>query len=155
MADELTIINKLIQEHEGIRGHMKAVSRLAEDWTGMEWDDLSNLNHEQLQALNTKCFNLKLTMGYLDEGLKGHWAHEDQVFPDLIGNPLLKSIHIEHGEILKQMREIDFVLAKSTPQEFLANRAYLNHLISYLARLISEHETKENTILQLLKRQFI
>jgi hypothetical protein len=154
-ADELSVINNLIQEHEGIKGNMKSISTLAEDWTGMEWGDLPNLDHEQLHALNNKLFNLKQTMTYLDEGLKRHWGYEDKVLPELIGNTLMKSIQIEHNEIIKQMNEINFALNKSSPQDFLTNRSYVKHLISYLCQLISEHESKENTILQLLKRQFI
>lgn len=155
MPDELTTINNLLQEHEAIKDYMKAVSALSEDWKEREWEGLTNLTHEQIQILNRKCFNLKQTMSYLDEGLKKHWDHEDRILPELIGNPLMKSIHIEHEEILKQMREINFVIAKSTPQEFLANRSYLEHIISYLSQLISEHEIKENAVLELLKRQFI
>jgi hypothetical protein len=84
MPDELNSIESLIQEHEAIKGHMKSVSALAEDWKEMEWDDLTNLSHEQLQALNCKCLNLKETMGYLDDGLKNHWEHEGKIFPGLI-----------------------------------------------------------------------
>lgn len=35
MQDTLTVIDSLIQEHAGIKGHMKSVSSLAEDWKGM------------------------------------------------------------------------------------------------------------------------
>lgn len=155
MQDTLNIIDNLIQEHEAIKGHMKSVSALTEDWRGMEWDASTDLNHEQLQALNGKCFNLKQTMDYLDEGLKNHWTHEDNVLAELIGNPLMKSIKIEHDEIKKQVREINLIIDKCTPREFLANRAYLMHIISYLGESIREHEIKEDTILQLLKKQYI
>ncbi len=155
MQNTLTVIDSLIQEHTAIKGHMKSVSSLAEDWKGMEWDELKNLTHDQLQALDSKWFNLKQTLCYLDEGLKSHWKHEDKTLPNLIGDPLAKSIKIEHDEIQKQMREINFVLDKSTPQEFLSNRRYLIDIIAHLCQLISEHEVKESTIFQLLRRQFI
>jgi hypothetical protein len=153
--DALTVIEGLIQEHQAIKGHMKSVSTLAEDWRGMERDNLTNLGHERFQALNNKRFNLKQTICYLDEGLKNHWIHEDHILPQLIGDPLMKSIKIEHEEIEKQMHEINYLMEKSTPQEFLTNRDYLMEIISHLCQLISEHEIKEDTILQLLKRQFI
>ena len=155
MQNTLTVVDSLIQEHAGIKGHMKSVSSLAEDWKGMEWDELTNLTHDQLQSLNNKWFNLKQTLRYLDDGLKSHWQHEDKVLPNLIGELLTKSIKIEHDEIQKQMREINFVMDKSTPQEFLSNRRYLIDIIAHVCQLISEHEVKESTILQLLKRQFI
>jgi hypothetical protein len=155
MQNTLLVINGLIQEHAGIKEHMKSVTMLAEGWKGMEWDELENLSHDQLQALDSKWFNLKQTLCYLDEGLKSHWEHEDQALPNLIGDALMKSIKIEHDEIQKQMHEINFVMDKSTPQEFLSNRRYLIDIISHLCQLISEHEAKESTMLELLKRQFI
>lgn len=155
MSEVLIIIDRLIQEHAAIKGHMKSASESAEDWRGMEWDNLINLTHEQLQTLNNKRFNLKQMIGDLHEGMKNHGEYEEKILPGLIGEPLMKSIVIEHQEIQKQMREINFVLDKSTPQEFLSNRAYLMHIISYLSQLISEHELKEDTILQLFRKQFI
>ncbi len=155
MPDELIIINNLIQEHEAIKEHMQSVSTLAGDWKGMEWDNLTNLTHEQILLLNNKCSNLKHAVASLDEGLKQHWDHEDKGLPGLMGNKLMKSINIEHDEIKKQMNEVNFVISKSTPQEFLANREYLRHIVSYLSQLITEHEITENSILQLLKKQLI
>ena len=102
MPDDLTTIITLIQEHEAIQGHMRSVASTAGNWTGMEWDDLANLTHEQLQALNAKCLAIKQTMAYLEDGLKQHWEHEDKVLPELIGDRLMKSIKIEHDEIVKQ-----------------------------------------------------
>jgi hypothetical protein len=155
LPNELNTIDSLIQEHEGIKGHIKTVASLTEDWSGMEWNELTNLSHEQLQALNSKRFSLKQTMGYLEDGLRKHWDREDQELSPLIGTPLMNSLNIEHNEIQKQANEIDFVIEKSSPQEFLANRNYLNQIVSHLYQLIMEHEVKESTLLTLLKRSFV
>lgn len=155
VPDVLTIIENLSQEHEAIEWHMKSVGVLARDWMGMDWDDQTSLSHEQLQTLNSRCLNLKQTMHSLEEGMRNHWDHEEKVLPDLIGPQLMKSISIEHDEIRRQMREINYALANSTPQELLTSRDYLESIISHLCHLINEHEKKENTVLQLIKRQYI
>ncbi len=94
-------------------------------------------------------------MSYLDEGLRTHWAHEEELLPQLVGKPLTEAIRIEHNDILKQLKEINFFLVKSTPQEFLHNRSYLKLIVMSFCQLISEHENKENIMLQLLRRRFI
>src|SRR5690606_38765582 len=104
---------------------MKSATESTEEWKGMEWDSTTNMTHEQLQALNNKRLNMKQMIGDLNEGMKNQGEYEERVLPGLIGEPLMRSIVIEHQEIQKQMREINFVIDKSTPQEFLSNRAYL------------------------------
>jgi len=155
MVNELAAIENIIQEHEAINGHMRSISILLEEWKEMDVNKLADLNHEQLQTLKNRSFSFKQTMNYLDEGMKKHWVLEDQVLPELIGKPLAKSLHIEHVEIMKQMNEIKSAVFNIELRDFLLKRAYLKNSISYLSQYIREHEAKENTILQLLKKQFV
>jgi hypothetical protein len=156
MLNELITLDSLINEHSGITGHMNSICKLTEDWKEMEiMAQTSNLDHQQISDLNQKSSNLRITMSYLEDGLMNHWVHEDVVFPGLIGGPLMKALKKEHEEILKQMREINYILSKSSPQDFLSGYSYLNLIISNLCRIIQEHETKEDTILVLLKNYYI
>jgi hypothetical protein len=155
MLDEITTIDNLIGEHEAIKGHMLSISNLAEDWRGLEGKDLADLSPEQTELLNKRLLNMRQTMGYLEDGLQNHWSHEEQTLPDLIGIPIWKSIQIEHDGILKKIKEINLIIVKSNPREFLANHKLLMHAGSSLSKLIREHEVKENTVLLLLKEQFI
>jgi hypothetical protein len=155
MSNELIIIDSLIQQHEAIQGHMKSVICLVDEWKEIDWGDLPNLDHEQLQILNEKHMNFKQTMGYLADGLKNHHQHEEETMPKLIGDNLMEAIRIEHNEMHKQLGEVNFILINVTPQGFLSNRPYLNLVIDNLLRLIKEHSNVENMILHLLKRRFI
>ena len=150
MTNELLLIDNLIGEHAAIAGHMKTVCGLLEGW-----DDVVDPESEPPEVLNQKHLNLKNTMAYLVEGLKEHHAHEQEVMPVLIGTPLFDAIEKEHGEMLKQLEEINFILVNVDKQGFALNGAYLKLTIDNLCRLIGVHITNEEVILQLLKKRFI
>lgn len=91
-------------------------------------------------------------MGYLEDGLKDHHAHEDQVMPPLVGNLLMKAIWIEHGEMLKMMDEINSLVINASLEVFLKKGTYIMQLINDARRLASAHSTREDGMLLFLKK---
>ncbi len=155
MPNELLLIESLTQEHETIRESAKRVCCLMDGWEETNWETLEQLQPHETRLINEKHLNLKQSLDFLCEGLKGHYSHEEEEMQLLVGTPLTEAIKIEHGEILKQLEEVNFFLINITPRGFLANGSYLKLIIENLCHLITTHSVKEDTVLQLIKRRFI
>jgi hypothetical protein len=146
-------IDGLVKEHIAISGHMRSVCSLLDKWEEDISTDVVQSGKEQ--SLSQKGVNLKQTMGYLDEGLKAHHQHEEEVIPNLAGEPVMEALQIEHQEIIKQLGEINFVLRDIQPVSLAVNFDYLKLIINNLCNLVSLHESVENTLLNLLKKRYI
>jgi len=155
LPNELLLIENLTQEHESIRENAKMVYNLMDGWEETNWEQLEQLEPAQTRHITEKHLNLKQSLDFLCEGLKGHYSHEEEEMQYLVGAPLTEALRIEHGEILKQLEEVNFFLINITPRGFLANGSYLKMIIENLCQLITNHSLKEDTILQLIKRRFI
>jgi hypothetical protein len=152
-ANELLIIDSLINEHTAITGHMHSVCSLLDSWD--EDIPAHGIPAAQEQSLSQKGLNLKQTMAYLDDGLKQHHKHEEEVMPAIIGDLVMEALKTEHKEIIKQLGEINFVLRDINPGALAANFDYLKLIINNLCNLVSLHSSVENTLLTLMKRRFI
>jgi hypothetical protein len=155
LANELIVIDSISKEHEAIRAHMRTVCHIMDGWEDTDWEELDSPDQDLIASITDKHMNLKQTINYLVDGLKGHYVHEESEIPGLVGSPLVESIRIEHNEILKQLEEINFFLINVNPRGFLANSSYLKLIIDNLCRLVDENNDKEDMILKLLKRRFI
>jgi hypothetical protein len=153
MADELINIDNLINEHAALSGHMRSVCGLLDTWD--KDIPVNDIQPAQEQALNQKGINFKQTMSYLDEGLKQHHQHEEEIMPAITGEPIMEALRVEHHEILKQMGEINFVLRDINPRTLAANFDYLKLIVNNLCNLISLHNSVEDTLLNLLKKRYI
>jgi hypothetical protein len=152
-TNALLVIESLINEHTAINGHMQSVCGLLDNWD--ENLSFKKLQPEKEQSLNQKGVNLKQTMSYLDEGLKQHHQHEEELLPAIAGEPVLEALKVEHGEITKQLGEINFILRDIRPLYLAANLDYLKLTINNLCNLMNLHISVENTLLNLLKKRYI
>jgi len=153
MQEVIDFIEKLNNDHEGIRGYVNIMLAELKD---LQYDN-RNLNWTtgvEVARLNQKYLNIKQTAGYLEEGLSRHWEIEENQLPALIGKPLMEALQIEHHDILKQLKEVNEILINSSLQEFSEKLIHLDSLVTHLCNLISDHEMKESTILQLLRKRF-
>jgi hypothetical protein len=153
VSNKLLEIDKLLNEHEAIRGHMLSVCSLLDNWE----KDFSTLDvpSEKEQSLRKKGLNLQQTMGYLGDGLNQHHKHEEEVLSAIAGEPVMEALRIEHKEIIKQLGEINFVLRDIQPQSLETNFDYLKLIINNLCNLVSLHSSVEDTLLNLMKKRFI
>jgi hypothetical protein len=152
-ANELLVIDSLINEHTAISGHMRSVCSLLDSWD--EALPAQNMPAAQEQSLSQKGLNLKQTMAYLDDGLKQHHKREEEVMTAITGEPVMEALKTEHREIIKQMGEINFVLRDIKPGTLAANFDYLKLIINNLCNLVSLHSSVEDTLLTLMKRRYI
>ena len=152
-ANELLIIDSLINEHTAITGHMRSVCSLLDSWD--EAISGQTMPATQEQSLRQKGLNLKQTMAYLDDGLKQHHKHEEEVMPAITGELVMEALKTEHREIIKQLGEINFVLRDIKPGTLVANFDYLKLIINNLCNLVSLHSSVEDTLLTLMEKRFI
>ncbi len=146
-------IDNLLEEHMAIRGHLNLVLSLIR-----EWKALLNLKESilesptRMQEVVEKKIGLRQAMGYLEDGLKNHHIHEDEVMPSLIGELLMRAIRKEHNELLHRFNQVDEVLLDEKVETFINKGAETLQHIDELCGQARAHSLREDGILYFLKR---
>jgi hemerythrin len=159
MADNLKIVNRAIEEHHTIRGHVKLVGDSVSDLEALfslqkarpDWILSST------EALSEKQGNLQQTISALDEGLKNHFSFEEKLLPPLFGEFLMQALILEHREIKKRIDDTKSLLANTklvglSQREMLSQKARIQEKVEGILQLVEEHAGKEETILKMLKK---
>ena len=159
MEDKLAIINRIIEWHQTIRGHVRLVgdsisdeeALLALEKARLEWIP------GQLEVLAEKQKKLQQAMGFLDEGLQNHFAYEEQVLPPLLGELFMRALILDHQEIRKEISETKSITAAAKleglrREELLSQESNIKQTIQGVCQLIEEHAIREETILEMLQR---
>jgi hemerythrin len=156
--DYLTIINKTIEAHRVIRGHIKLVGEAIPDK-----EALFNLSRESPNwlpgqaRLAEKQQKLQQTLSALDEGLKNHFAFEEKYLPPLLGEFLLRALLADHRLIKDELSNaksmaFDTNLTALNPEEIAAYQFRIHQKINGLREMVEEHATREDVVLNWLKR---
>jgi hemerythrin len=159
MSDKLAIIRQIIDDHQTIRGHVKLVgdsltdreALLALEKTRSDWIP------GRREILSEKQNKLQQTLSFLDEGLKNHFAYEEEALPPLLGELLMRALILEHQQIQSKINEVKSMAANTkleglSREELLAKESYIQQVVESLSQLIEEHTTKEETILEMVQR---
>ena len=154
-------ITRVIDEHQVIRKHVKLVGDSVPDRealgrlrrTRTEWVS----GQPEVEATAEKLKKLQQTLGFLDEGLKNHFALEEQDLPSLCGDLLMRAIFIEHGDIIKKIDQARSVVADAklegvSEEELMSQQSQIQHTIGDLLHLVEEHASKEEQILKMMQR---
>ena len=159
MSDDLAIIMKVISEHRAIRKHVKlagdtvtdidALFTLSEAYSG--WIQSST------EALTAKQNQLQQAISFLDQGLKNHFAFEEEALSPLFGELLMRAILLEHHEIRRQIENTKATLASTKlegldQQELLTKKSVIQHTVSSISQAVEEHASHEEIILSMMKR---
>ena len=159
MADNLTIVNRALEEHHTIRGHVKLVGDSISDL-----EALFSLQKARpvwilgsIEALTEKQDKLQQTISTLDEGLKNHFNFEEKVLPPLFGKFLMQALILDHREIKKRIDEIKSLLDTSnleglSQKELLSRKTRIQQKVEDILQLVEEHAGKEETILKMLQK---
>jgi hypothetical protein len=159
MADNLAIVNRAIEEHHTIRGHVKLVGDSVSDLEALF--SLQKARPDWIlsspEALSEKKNKLLQTLSTLDEGLKNHFSFEDKLFPPLFGELLMQALKIEHHGIKNQIEEAKSLVAKIkleglSQKELLSKKAQIQQKVEGILQSVEEHASKEETILKMLKK---
>jgi len=159
MADNLKIVNRAIEEHHTIRGHVKLVGDSISDLEALfslqkarpDWI-LSSTD-----ALSEKQDKLQQTISALEEGLKNHFSFEEKLLPPLFGKFLMQVLILEHREIKKSIVDTKSLLANTklvglNQRELLSQKAHIQKKVEDILQLVEEHAGKEETILKMLQK---
>lgn len=159
MKDSLEIVNRVIAEHSSIRQHVKLVGGSLNDM-----EVLSSIQRAQaswvqspVKGLPEKQAQLEEAVGYFYEGLRTHFAYEEQHLVPLLGEILGKALILEHQEIRGEMEKSRAAIAETklealSQEELLSKRSQMQQVIARLRRAVEEHATSEELILRMMKR---
>lgn len=159
MTDNLTIVNRAIEEHHTIRGHVKLVGDSVSDLEALF--SLQKARPDWIlsspEALSEKSSKLLQTLSALDEGLKNHFVFEEKVLPPLLGELLMRALMLEHRGIKKQLDEAKSLVVNTkleglSQKELLPKKAQIQQKVEGILQLVEEHAAKEETILKMLKK---
>jgi len=150
------IIKKIMEEHLSIKSHMKLVGDTVSDY-----EALTTLARESADwipgksdELAKKQDKLKQTLGYLDEGLKNHFAFEEELLPTLLGELLMRALAAEHQKIRKEIDRAKSLMQGTELQgldrdELLLKQVKIKQVISNIGKLLEDHSGKEEVLLEM------
>jgi hypothetical protein len=159
MEDYLAIIRRVIEEHQALRSNVKLVGdsipdrealssleRTRADWVPGKPELLAEKQKRLLQAVS-----------YLEEGLRNHFAFEGRALPPLLGDLFMRAILLDHQEIMKEIKNDKSMAAEARleglgREELLSKEAEIQETISNLCRLVEEHATREEAMLEMLRK---
>ena len=159
MLDNLAIINRVIEEHQTIRQHVKLVGDSVSDEEALA--SLERARADWIpgrpEILSEKQKRLQQTMSALDEGLKNHFAFEEKTLPPLLGELLMRALTLEHQEIKEKLGEAksiaaDTRLGELSRDELLSKESHMQQMVDSICQLVEEHATREEIILTVIQR---
>lgn len=158
MSDRLAIVNRIIAEHEVIRGHIKLAGDSVSDReslailkeAGSDWIP------GRLDILVERKRRLQSIMMTLGEGLKNHFALEEGELPLLLGELLMQALLLDHQKIGKEIEQVNEVVAESrvnglTREAILSTELRMQQAVNSMAHMIEEHAARETAILKMLR----
>jgi len=159
MLDSLAIINKVIEEHQAIRGHIKLVGDSVPDQEALTALDKARADFipGRFEVLTEKQEKLQQTLNFLDEGLKNHFAFEGKALPPLLGKLPMRGLVLEHREIKNKIDEAKSIVASTkleglSREELLSREAHIQQVITSICLLVEEHATKEEAMLDMVRK---
>lgn len=159
MSDNLAKIKQIIDDHQSIRGHVKLVSDLVSDQEAL-WaleETRSSWIPGRPEITTEKQNKLQQTLSFLDEGLKNHFAFEEQALPPLLGDLLMRALILDHQKIKEKIDEaksiaVDSKLEGLSREELLSKEFYIQQVVVNICQLIEEHAAREEAILGMVER---
>jgi len=158
-ADNLATINKIIEEHYVIRGHIKLVGdRLADREALLSLENArDSLIPGRAKDLSEEQSKLQQALSLVDEGLKNHFAFEEGVLPSLLGGILMRGFMLEHRIIQNEIQKVKAAVTEAnlevlSPGELVSQESQLREVVSGVCRVVEGHATKEEAILEMMRR---
>ena len=159
MAGYLKQIDRIIAEHQMIKGHLQLVGDSTSDQEALitlksarsEWTP------QRVDIMSEKINKLSQTVGSLREGLLNHFQLEEDILPPILGKILMRALLREHEEIMGKISEVNSMLASTrlaelSQEELAAKDTALSQTTNSLSRLIEGHAEKEEQMLDMAKQ---
>ncbi len=159
MSDYLARIDEILEEHRTIRGGVKLMGDSVSDQEALA--SLKSVRSDwapsRLELMSEKQRKLKQTMSFLEDGLRNHFTKEEDVLPAVLGEFLMRSLLLEHQEIIEKIDEVGLVATDSklqglTEVELESMDSEVKQKISDFSRRLEEHADKEELMLEMVVR---
>jgi len=160
MPEYLDKIREIIVEHRSILGYVKMVGDSISDKQALTSLERARRVSGGPEVLSQELGQLKQTLSQLDEGLKNHFAREEEWLPPVLGKFLMRALLIEHAEMQKAIDDarsaaLGTVVEELSGRERVARDAELKKLVGRLSRLIRRHARMEDRVLGMLERALV
>ena len=159
MLDDVAKINKIIEEHQTLRGHVKLVGDSLTDHEALA--ALERARYDwipgQLGVLSERQKKLQRAVSFLEEGLRNHFAFEEKALPPLLGELLMDALAIEHREIKREIEKAKSIVTSTkleglSREELLSEEANIQQMISSLCHMVEEHANGEEIVLGMVQK---
>lgn len=156
--DKLELINQIIEAHQVIRKNVSALGKTVADR-----EALFKLEREQYSwtpgqpgEMGARQQQIEETLQRLDQGLRSHFALEEQYLPPLFGDLLMKGMLLEHHNLLEKLGQTRAMIAGKNPEflsraQLLEQQSSIRDAIGSLSRHIEDHASSEEVIFDMLK----
>jgi len=159
MLDNLTIINKVIEEHQIIRRHIKLIGDRLPDREALRSLEKAqaDLIPGRSEVLSEEQGKVQQTLSLVDEGLKNHFSFEEKTLPALLGKLLMQGLVLEHRNIQNEISKAKLVVSDTKleglkREELLSKELHLQQAVSGICQRVEEHATKEEAILRMIQK---
>ena len=158
MSDYLAKVEELIAEHRSIRDSVKLVGDSVSDQEALS--SLRSADSDwvpgRLELLSEKKNQLRQTLSYLEDGLRNHFAREEDTLPPVLGEFLMRALQSEHREITETINgarslAADTRLEGMNQEELMSQDAEIKRVVDSLCRMIEKHADKEDLMLEMVK----
>ncbi len=159
MSDNLAIINRVIQEHQRLRGNIKQVGDSVNDMEAVFslQQAYSGWTLSSMEAVSERQKQMVQTGGLLGIGINNHCACEGRDLPPLFGELLMQGLLLEHAGIRATIVKVKSLLADTQftqmgQEKLLHEKSHIQQFINALFQEVEEHAAKEETILNMMKK---
>lgn len=159
MADQLEIVNRVIEEHAKVRMHLKLTGDSVTDLEGVI--SLEQAKPDWMLAsaevMSDKCTKLLQASSALREGLKNHFLLEEKYLPPILGKLLIRALELEHVDIQKALDKLhnsaqSCQTTELKGEQLLAMKWNINQTLDDLRQLVEDHAAREEVVLRMAKR---
>jgi len=159
MQEYLSIINEIIKQHQNIEEHLGHVGRSLSDAGALF--NLEKLGTEWVPgkagSLSEKIRDLVRAIDVLDDGLGTHFSYEEEYLPPILGELVMRALIMEHKYVRETLAEAKATVTGVNMEglsrdEMFIKEADLRQTIDSLRQAIEDHRSREETVLDMLRR---
>ena len=151
-------VTRLREEHQAISEHLKLVGDSVSDREALR--SLRGAHTDWVpsrpEILGKKLEKLQQTLSLLEEGLRNHFAFEENNLPPLCGDLLMKAILVDHQEIRKKLDEAKSIVFSNkldslSEDELTSLESRTKEAVDNVLNVVEEHARKEQVVLEMMR----
>jgi hemerythrin len=159
VLDKLAIVREVMDEHQTIRGHIKLLEDSISDEEALT--ALENIRSDwipgRLEDMPEKQKRLQQTLTLVQQGLKRHYAFEEEYLRPLFGDLIMEALVLEHRALSKEIGRARLIVANTkleglSREKLLSKESHIKEMIDSICQMKQEHLAKEEAILDMVQR---